>query len=604
VDNQQEQIDAVAQASATSNPALAAQTYKTAKAFGIAWQDAEISPEVLAERDRYERQRNALLGYPSDFHKVTPDQQNQLTRRITGKGILTDWVLSDPSKHAALITPDDIEHMTGAAGLAAEAKHEWQQGMINLRTALLSMKDLRHQMEPDGLNAQEALSRQEANELAALKSLARVTQRQKDDAWSGRNAVATTAQSLPLMLPGIAEGAAGFFVGGPVGAGAGVYHGAFQVEAGLAFQEIIDSIKETQGREPTQEERTEAAKASFWAGQANGVMELIPMGMLAKNLPGARQLFRKKVKEKFMQRFGAAAAGYAGTMAAETGVEAMQELVTITARNSVDAAGEVSEEERNERVLSSAKGGLEMSAILGAPGCVFNTLFHADQAQKNAENLKNMTELAAKAPLAKALPEKLAEGLKAGGMTDDISIDAEVLVASLKQSGFTPEKIETAIPGLSKKIEDALETGGDVTFSAADAIAHFGAQDPTLKDVLARHGKLGGNLLSAEEARSPEFAKLMEEAIKGNQEAAKADAEQSSQADKVEAHWVAMADKVGQSGPGRAVAKVMRHLFTTASEITGESIDKLAGMIPVTADKAKFGTVSSSMIPRMPSLAR
>ena len=400
----------------------------------------------MAERERYERQRNALLGYPSDFHKLTPEQRIEIRKRATGKSVLTDWVLSDPSKHAALITPDDIDHMTGAAGLAAAAKAEWQQGMINVRTAMLSMKDLRHQMEPDGFNAQEPLSQTEANELAALKNLARVTQREKQGDLSFRNAVETTAQSLPLMLPGLVEAGIGV-VGGPVGMGAGMYHGAFQVEAGLALQEILDSIKETQGREATPEERAEAAKASFWAGQANGAMELVPMGMLAKNLPGARQLMRKQVVDKFMKRFGVAAAGYAGTMAAETSVETMQELVTISARNSVDAAGKVSDEERNQRVKDSAQGGLEMSAILGAPGFVFNTLFHADQAQKNAENLKNMTDLAAKAPLAKALPEKLAEGMKAGGMTDDISIDAEVFVASLKQSGFTPEKIEAAIPG-------------------------------------------------------------------------------------------------------------------------------------------------------------
>lgn len=87
---------------------------KSAKAVGLPWEIAAPSPEVIAERERYERQRNALLGRPSEFHQLSPAEQNAISSHIHGKSSITDWAISLGPEY---MTDEDLQHLKGFQGL-------------------------------------------------------------------------------------------------------------------------------------------------------------------------------------------------------------------------------------------------------------------------------------------------------------------------------------------------------------------------------------------------------------------------------------------------------------------------------------------------------
>jgi hypothetical protein len=223
--------------------------------------------------------------------------------------------------------------------------------------------------------------------------------------------IKSTSELLPFLLKGMEEAlkqgtggavagagaavASGFVPTAPataatgftVGATYGIIETARRIEGGNNYLDMLDRDVDPAIARPVSE----------GVGLINGVIEVSQIGMIARRLPGASILFKKKVSEAIakspllQRKLLAVAKDFGTTVTAETAEEVAQEATSITG----EALGSLIDSIKNDKeyggpraqeALRRMKGVLTSSAqgfpLLLLPGSTFQTISAISSANK------------------------------------------------------------------------------------------------------------------------------------------------------------------------------------------------------------------------------
>ena len=358
------------------------------------------------------------------------------------------------------------------------------------------------------------------------------------------DALIESARQLPIMGRTIASafgfGAAGAGTGAVVGsvvpgagtvAGAGAGFGigaktgsavaAFELEAGLAFNEFA-SIQDKDG---VFLDRDIASGAAIAVGTANAALELFSLNILLKTVPGGQKLLgyasRKAMKEALQsktvrQALGAVMKRYAQAAVAEGATEAAQEIMNLLGAQiaKIVQGGnfeEITAEEFWGRVLESAEAGFKASLGLGLPGSVITATRDTQRIKKAEAHHTKVTELLAKAKeiaLQERSPELFQQYL--GALAEDAdrtatSVSIGPMVEYLQDQGVDPVEFFGELGVEEADLAMALDTGTDVDVDLATAVTRLSDSDHIDEFVL--------NIRDEPEGMTMAEAKLTEQAF-------------------------------------------------------------------------------------------
>lgn len=411
---------------------------------------------------------------------------------------------SDPAKLA--IVKDDLEQLgaiewllTGPTRSAARAWH--QMDVANLRAATL-YRELT-QEEHDKLNT----ARFYMNEGGALGV---------GDSWF-RKAISGAAGQLPILYGAIASGVKRAPVGAGVGAGIGAAAGslaggvgaapgalsgaifgatrataigaaeyAFQLEAGLALDEMLtsDKFRDELGN---QIDPDAAKAAAIGIGVINAGLEVVGLEVLASAIPGIKNLTRAGARQATMAALrtqtGRAAlveAGklYATTVGKETAVEVAQRAVTIIAGEAAKIeSGQniqpIGLDEAAADLANEAVGAFQSFLIIGAPGPLMQVAVDTQRAGEAAKNVDFFKALGGAVTSSKTL-ERMPEALQdfIGRATKDGPIERvyapiDTFTTYWQEKGEDPAAIAAELTGDRQAYANALRTGEDLAIPTA-----------------------------------------------------------------------------------------------------------------------------------------
>ncbi len=303
--------------------------------------------------------------------------------------------ISSPETHQAL---EPLSRETPAAGpepgMLGRIKERYEAGQSHVGVGLLRARQLMGETSPE-LDAQ----------IESLKATSPQVDRK-----ARRNivekALGAAAEMAPTMLSGMEKGvkrgavlgggaaaiAAASGVGAPpaaigmfgVGMTSGIMENIGMIEAGLAYDELLD-LHDAQGN-PIDPSVAKAAAAGV--GVVNGLLELAQIKTLARTFPGGdkflrgaiRQATKKAVESKALNNLAfRAAKRYGTTIAAETLQEVAQESTNIIAdelsknltNRLKDAEFEPAEASKiAQRIANTAKESALAFSVMALPGTV------------------------------------------------------------------------------------------------------------------------------------------------------------------------------------------------------------------------------------------
>lgn len=186
-----------------------------------------------------------------------------------------------------------------------------------------------------------------------------------------------------IALPEEAITVPAAFAGGfGVGMTSGTLQNIGEIEAGLAYEELID-LKDDKGNRI---DPTIAKAAASGVGVINGLIELGQVKLLLKGIPGAEKILSSGIREAVKKAVTSnslknlafkAAARYGGVVAAETGQEVVQESTNIVATelaksltNKLKGTNlpEATRKEIIDRLKETAIESALAFTVMGAPG--------------------------------------------------------------------------------------------------------------------------------------------------------------------------------------------------------------------------------------------
>jgi len=431
-------------------------------------------------------------------------------------------MLLDPEK--AVTAQNDIEPLrrlenllTTAKDYAGDIEEAFGKGQAQVESAELGLQGMYH-----ALDLGEPLSEAQ---VARSKELEAQMMTPVDERGFFAGAPIAAAQQLPIMgeilldgmmgaVGGGALGAtsgalAGVTVAGPPGALAGavtfgvpaakiggrigVAKGAFDLEAGLAFNEFSTMTDDEGNVMDTQI----AAYAATAVGAVNAGLESLSLAALGRTVtPAMRMLVRSRVKRALLNETGRAsvmkvARSYMEAIATESITEGLQEFTNVmgsefakvmdegsfTESNFETAIDNVFSMETAERVGESAYVGAQATIVLGAPGTVATAYMDRQQRVKLSEDeqaqIDELNNIAKETELKKNDPEQFKEFVGSVSGDTDVFIKGEQ-VAEYLQSKTTDEIAENpALETLNKQIQDAKVLGGDVVIPVDEFTAYL-----------------------------------------------------------------------------------------------------------------------------------
>jgi hypothetical protein len=376
---------------------------------------------------------------------------------------------------------------------------------------------------------------------------------------------------------GSLAGPAGTVAGGALGATAGVMAGTGTMEAGNLYLDMREQGVSDDAAIP----------AAVAGGFLNGLIEVVGMKIASAPFKAlASKVIREEVSKAIAQptmRSALVAAGkaYGLQVGGEGFEEGLQEIVAIASEEIAKAAdgidSETSLRDATGRVIEAFAYGGMASALLGGIGPGANLvvdLRRASATQRQQDFFNGLAENRKESKLAQRNPQGYERFLAAQAQdtpAETIYVDAATARDVLAQSGTTTAQLEELLPGIRERLEQAVETGGDVTIPTSQ----FGARlaNTELGNALLPHMRLSPDAMSATEAQAFEAERqaVVEEArtiLAAKQEA---DAAFVAEAQQVEDEAFEQVRSVGQFTDieARTIAKLRQAMVVVDAAEAG-----------------------------------
>jgi hypothetical protein len=411
----------------------------------------------------------------------------------------------------AAVSKDDAENLAKVESTWSKVKKSWQVGTQNVEGGKLYTEKLVHALAgTDNPELDKKIAAYEASRIkppeddnfieTGLTAAAEMLPILKETVLSGQaeglayaTAFGVGALALGQMGPQVAlpeevitvpgAVATGYFAGVKVGSAKSI----FQIEAGLAYQEMGE-IKDETGQ-PI--DSRIAAVASIGIGGVNAGLEFTGLKAISKLIPGGQYLVGRFIAEpvkKALQNPSVrdallgVAIKYAGAVGTETWTEMAQEVVTILGTEVAKTVteetkgAEFGESETNNlsRILEAGKQAFAATVTLGIPGVTVSSAHRINQIQKTQQFQDRFTKLAEAVEVTKTKqrdPERLETFINSIGASEPAYLSAEG-IQTLFQSD--PENAQTLLNQIAENPELAQKAaidGQDVKVDTAKIMA-------------------------------------------------------------------------------------------------------------------------------------
>ena len=303
------------------------------------------------------------------------------------------------------------------AEYGGDVSKSFEKGQLTVESSEIGLKRMYSALGADEVITDEQIQRQYEIEKKLQEPGA-------EDYGFFAGAPLAAAEQLPIMGEILTSGVKGAAIVGAAGAAAGLVAGpgaiatgiggaklggrlgvgkaAFDLEAGLAFNEFSAFTDEAGNVLDPQI----AGGAAFVVGGINAGLEFISLVALGRTVtPVMRAMIRSKVKQSLATETGREmikriSARYATAIATETATEAVQEFVTtvggelaktideesFTEQDLSKALDNVFSEKTADRVTESAYKAAQASMLLASPGTIVSVVTDNNQRKKLSEN--------------------------------------------------------------------------------------------------------------------------------------------------------------------------------------------------------------------------
>lgn len=303
----------------------------------------------------------------------------------------------------------------------------------------------------------------------------------------GRMATGTLELLAPMVTGALSGAAMGAEAGGlaalagpgapvtvPVATSAGTFAGigydTLKQEAGAAYFDIVEAMKERGGAVNYRA----AAGASAVVGAANAAIEIGGSKLALEFFPFLKPLFGEAAPKfggvTLKKAVAKAVAGYLATLAEETGTEVAQQAVTSLGRESaVGATGGRTDIAQipGELGTEGVESGLSMALLIvpGATGQAHSNFSAARQGKQAQARLEQFGAIAHQMRLAETSPEAMAAFVTGAaektGHPESVLVSADAWTTLFQGKGMSPAAAATQI-GIGAEYANAKETGGFV----------------------------------------------------------------------------------------------------------------------------------------------
>ena len=309
----------------------------------------------------------------------------------------------------------------------------------------------------------------------------------------------TVARTWDEVLIGAGTGAAAGLVTGPgavggavtgagVGARVGFVKESFEQLAGDAYNEALEALDENGN--PLDEDS--AYTIAAFAGGVGAVAELLPFEKALDTMPflkgvvgkeGARRLAALATRNPAVRGSLSRMGRILKVGGAEAFTEVLQEATKleaiIAAGGVTDAEGNVLADQRVDRYTGAAVGGFAGGTTLGAAGEAITATvegaasLRARRAEAKQQALAELGERIRGSRVNGLSPETVvahAKQMDADGAAPQMSAPAEALVNLFQSEGLTAEQVQEQFPTLAQAIDEAAQTGAEVTLNAETVV--------------------------------------------------------------------------------------------------------------------------------------
>jgi hypothetical protein len=581
-----------------------------------------LAAGLLSNPDEFAKARAlaGVTGLPtttvaSDLPAATrAAAMNELPLALSHTPVLRDW-MSEPDN--AAVAHDDI----GILGKLEKLFGSWSiGGGIGAVPMVAQTKRGAIQEGLDVGNAQTRLGVLLAQHLGAdpdtipgISQLREEAYREVDTTglgWVGESMVATS-QILPGLLHGAKQGMAGALAGGGAAAAAGqlgpqvalpeevvsvpaaataggiagAAKGTYEMEAGLAYDEIVRQLRAMN----LPVDYAVAGRYASSIGIANALIEIAPLKVIAR-LPGLRKVtgsVQSQAVARLLKRPGVLRALTGGLVSAaeqigtESAAEGLQAAVTGAGRERVTelAGGTPNYGAIPGEALDETTAALESFWLLALPGAGGEVVGGLDKtmrarlevraAEENAKKVQALVEAALESKLATRQPVAFAE-LSARlaekhGAPKDVFVDVEAWTTLWQGQNEDP----------AAKAEEVLGQGGAAAYREAvvtknDLVIPLGAYLARLKD---QHEALKNDLATTPWELTPRKAAKVQEEADAQLEGAVKKEEGEAGPEPVDLIRDSLAAQLSAAGTAQDVALAqatpVAHFFTTMAKRIG-----------------------------------
>lgn len=449
------------------------------------------------------------------------DQREKLDRAravLRTNPTLNDWF--SHADNAKTVEVENLENANNVAWMLKAGTRAVTQGVDQIDVADIRYKQM------FGLASKEDIAR--ADQLESMF--------QEDfggAGWLGKAYTGALSQ-LPIMGTVAADALKGATIGAGIGAGVGsaipglgtmagmgtgatalgsvaAFRRSMQVNSGLAFSEF-SKFRTSDGKLIDQ---NTAAGAALISGSLAAGLDTASFGVLLKATGlgslftklGAKQGIKEALKDKtFRQVAAAVGKRYAGAIGAETVTESIQEGIQIALGEvakiaDAEVGGSVlgtlntplneayggykpiTPVEAISRMAEAGRDALLATAFLGVVpmgGRLAMDYSAAKQHVDETAKIERLIDMAGKDPLVKDNPAKAAEVIAEavqGTDKDTVYIDTDTIKQFMQDEDSAELAALARVPEFQKRLQEAVQTGGDVAISTADFYAYVAPSD-------------------------------------------------------------------------------------------------------------------------------
>lgn len=324
---------------------------------------------------------------------------------------------------------------------------------------------------------------------------------------TGAAALATGPGAVPAAI-------AGFGTGAVIAQQIGGFVAGFRTETINVFKEY-SLLVDVEGRPIPQDV---AAHASLVVGAINGAADSFGLGLafkLARGIPGAGKALSKgtgffknwlKNKLKNPANWSAIRSWTVPVMKAvgiETGVEMGQQGVQIGGRRQLRGVP-LTEPPTREEVAEVVGAGKEAALATGVLGFGVQGAARANRSFQNRSKLRAARKIAETMELQKTAPSQfreLTQSMAEEKGIKTVGLQADKLIELYEAEGLTREDMINDAPEIENQLDEALETGGEVTVSFGRYLEIYG---PRFGEDMEPYTRLGDGDLTPIEAEQIE----------------------------------------------------------------------------------------------------